>query len=420
MKKIFTLILMIAIAGMASAQISISNGTTVTQDFSIGALPTAATPPDWRVSKSTSARTVVAFSSSTSATEQVGGNGLSSSATNGIYNFGAGLPASATDRAIGFVSSSSSTKSGNVCVRLNNNGAESILSFTVSYNVEKYRNGTNAAGYMIQMYTSPDGSTWTSAGNDFLTSFAADANSDGFVSAPSSSTNVNKSINVTVTAGSDFFFAWNYSVVSGTTTSNAQALAIDDVSITANAALPISLLKFEATKLAEKVKISWATATEINNDKFIIERSADGENFERVTEVRGAGNSKELNAYEAVDANPLKGTSYYRLTQYDFNGEFETFAPVAVSMEHGGLRVEHVARSIQQGAESMELRVFSPLASNATILVRDLIGRSIYTEKLLLQEGYQNFNISTHNLGPGIYFVSLNSGTEVVLKKVKL
>jgi hypothetical protein len=89
-------------------------------------------------------------------------------------------------------------------------------------------------------------------------------------------------------------------------------------------------------------------------------------------------------------------------------------------MEHGGLRVEHVARSIQQGAESMELRVFSPLASNATILVRDLSGRSIYTEKLLLQEGYQNFNISTHNLGPGIYFVSLNSGTEVVLKKVKL
>ncbi len=187
-----------------------------------------------------------------------------------------------------------------------------------------------------------------------------------------------------------------------------------------NAPLPISLVKFEATKLAEKVKISWATATEVNNDKFIIERSADGENFEMVTEVRGAGNSRELNAYEVVDANPLKGTSYYRLTQYDFNGEFETFAPVAVSMEKGAMSVEHLAGSNELGAESMSLRVFSPLASDATISVRDLSGRTIYSEKIMLQEGYQNFNLATTNFGAGIYLVSLNSGTEVVMKKVKL
>ncbi len=206
-------------------------------------------------------------------------------------------------------------------------------------------------------------------------------------------------------------------------TSNVANIYVDGIEYSntiASAPLPISLVKFEATKLAEKVKISWATATEVNNDKFIIERSADGENFERVTEVRGAGNSRELNAYEVVDANPLKGTSYYRLTQYDFNGEFETFAPVAVSMERGGLSVEHVAGSVEQGAESMGLRVFSPLASNATISVRDLSGRTIYSEKIMLQEGYQNFNLATTNFGAGIYLVSLNSGTEVVMKKVKL
>src|SRR2546421_11905350 len=31
--------------------------------------------------------------------------------------------------------------------------------------------------------------------------------------------------------GSNFFLAWNYSVASGTTTTNGQALAIDDISI---------------------------------------------------------------------------------------------------------------------------------------------------------------------------------------------
>ena len=123
-------------------------------------------------------------------TERRAGNNMSSSATNGIYNYGAGGADTATDRAVGGISSGSASKSVNVYVQLTNNGSTSINNFTISYNVEKYRNGSNTAGFTIQMYYSTDGSTWTSAGDDFKTSFPADANTNGFASAPGATVNV--------------------------------------------------------------------------------------------------------------------------------------------------------------------------------------------------------------------------------------
>src|SRR5262249_4731732 len=99
------------------------------------------------------------------------------------------------------------------------------------YAVEKYRAGSNAAGFRIQLFYSADGSGWTSAGSEFLTSFAANADNNGFATAPGTTVNVSAPLNVAIPSGGQFYLAWNYSVASGSTTTNAQALAIDDISI---------------------------------------------------------------------------------------------------------------------------------------------------------------------------------------------
>src|SRR6185369_8027668 len=65
-----------------------------------------------------------------------------------------------------------------------------------------------------------------------LTSFGADANNNGFSPAPSTTVNISaKTLMTSIPASSDFYLAWNYSVSSTTTTTNAQALAIDNISI---------------------------------------------------------------------------------------------------------------------------------------------------------------------------------------------
>jgi len=227
----------------ASAQASITSGTRYSQLFdSIGTSATATLPSGFRVDKQAGAaapavRIVGTYSAALTATERQGGNNLATNAANGIYNFGAGAPTTAVDRAVGFLSSGDATQSGNLYLQLQNNGATTITSLGINYNVEKYRNGSNSAGFTIQLYTSPNGNTFTPiAGTTFTTSFPSDADNAGFASAPGATVSVAGVLTVSIPPGGFFYLAWNYSVTSGTSTINAQALAIDNISIGADLA----------------------------------------------------------------------------------------------------------------------------------------------------------------------------------------
>jgi len=123
----------------ARAQLMIANGQTITENFDgIGTAAAATLPSSWKVDKLNDVRTVGTYAAADAVTQHRAGNNMSGTATNGIYNFGAGDPTSASDRAIGFISSGTATKSGNLYTRLQNNGAANINYFTIGFNVEKY------------------------------------------------------------------------------------------------------------------------------------------------------------------------------------------------------------------------------------------------------------------------------------------
>ncbi|MGH9408665.1 MAG: hypothetical protein ACRD1V_04355 [Vicinamibacterales bacterium] len=225
---------------IALAAISISTTTPYTQNFdSIGTSATATLPADFRVDKTGSGAAAVralgTFGAAGTTTGFAGGANLSSSATNGIYNFGSGTTSGGgSDRAIGFVASSGGTASGNLYAQFQNTTGGPLSGLQISYDVEKYRGGSNPQGFCIQLYSSPDGSTWTTAGATFLTKFAADASNAGYPSAPGATTSITNTaltLPANVPANGSVYLAWNYSVCSGTTVTNAQALAIDNISV---------------------------------------------------------------------------------------------------------------------------------------------------------------------------------------------
>lgn len=196
-------------------------------------------PAGWKIQKmtgSTAQRVVGTYSAANTSVDYTGGANMSSTASNGTYNFGNGDAAIATDRAIGGSTTGAftSTQGVNFYLYMKNTGVANITSLSIAYDVEKYRYGSQTAGFVMQMYYSGDGINWTTAGNNFLTSFAADGTTAGAAVVPIQTKSVSATLPFVLNPGSDLYLAWNYSVASGSTSSSAQQLALDNVSVRAN------------------------------------------------------------------------------------------------------------------------------------------------------------------------------------------
>ena len=198
----------------------------------MGTAADATLPEGWRIDRQTSApRTVGSYAASQNQTMYAGGASLPSNAKNGLWNFGQD---DSSDRAVGGISTgvADGTRCVNVYAHFLNTGIKNIENLQISYDVEKYRKGNNAAGFTVQMYYSVDGRNWTSAGNDFCTTFAADAATEGYATVPGDVRSVSAVLDAKMQPGVDFYLAWNITVTSGDNAAGAMALAIDNFQLT--------------------------------------------------------------------------------------------------------------------------------------------------------------------------------------------
>jgi hypothetical protein len=136
--------------------------------------------------------------------------------------------------------------------------------------------------------------------------------------------------------------------------------------------LPIELLSFKAEPGEHDVQLEWATATEQDNDIFIVERSRDGALFSPIGTVDAAGNSSEETHYAHLDAFPENGLNYYRLKQLDLNGQF-TYSYIRSAFFRGG----NGSLTLVPNPGSDVLRVLLSRAGTATVHVVDATGRLV-------------------------------------------
>lgn len=183
---------------------------------------------------------------------------------------------------------------------------------------------------------------------------------------------------------------------------------------------PITLLSFQPLyqPAQGRVRLEWITASEINNDYFTIERSADAERFEGIEQVRGAGNSREQRAYTTYDESPLPGLSYYRLRQTDFDGTSTVSKLMAV--HNTGTKGQfgfEVAPNPFDG-QNLNLLLSGETAGQASIAVFGSLGQKYY-DQLQPIEGSQLSLRLNQPLARGLYWVKVSqaghSATQAVL-----
>lgn len=188
----------------------------------------------------------------------------------------------------------------------------------------------------------------------------------------------------------------------------------------ATTALPITLKNFDAHLNNGKVELEWITLNETNNDYFTIERSKDGVEWEHVLQTKGAGNSKVPINYKEVDDNPIRGVSYYRLRQTDYDGHEEVFdlqvTPVRLE---GELKIMVVPNPLEGESIGLQLAGLDNV-SQASITIQDVFGKVVHLSNVVaseVQEGSVNVQLD-QKLGSGTYVLKVHNGQGVGCQKI--
>ena len=185
--------------------------------------------------------------------------------------------------------------------------------------------------------------------------------------------------------------------------------------------LPIELVEFNAIVNEDRVEISWTTASEINNDYFIVEKSKDTFIWSKVIEAKGAGNSNIIINYFEIDNNPLMGLFYYRLTQVDFDGKQETFNIIPVENAIKGEGIMNIYPNPVNKGECISLSFKSLHKNKQEILVvlRDIRGNEAYSiiKFVDCKDGLVVIDIP-HHLTSGTYLVVATSENLLYSKKI--
>lgn len=206
-----------------------------------------------------------------------------------------------------------------------------------------------------------------------------------------------------LTVGNDYVFCYTFTVPSTCTHSQHCPFFVGAT------VLPIKLLNFNANYIKESgnIVLDWATISEINNDYFTIEKSIDGENFEVVGIVDGAGNSSELKSYNSLDEKPYIGTSYYRLKQTDFDGKFEYSDIVPVKIDDNISNATIYPNPITNNG----VLEFNANSTDVIVVtIYDVSGRIILNNQHFTNKGINKIQLETSNLTNGMYFISLKNG----------
>lgn len=179
-----------------------------------------------------------------------------------------------------------------------------------------------------------------------------------------------------------------------------------------NSPLPVELLYFEASGSNNQVNIFWATASEVNNDFFTIERSIDGIDYQVLGIVAGSGNTHAIMKYEYVDMHPVYGQSYYRLTQTDYDGTSETFNPQSIYLSN--FADLHVSPNpVEAGAE---LRIVTDAQQDESVTI------TIYSSSGAVIQKIENISTSVirvpYSVKPGLYLIKAQSGASQRIQRL--
>ncbi len=184
--------------------------------------------------------------------------------------------------------------------------------------------------------------------------------------------------------------------------------------------LPVELKYFTAECTDDQqVLCEWATASEMNNDYFTIERTTDeNTSWTEIGTVKGNGNTSTVRTYSFKDEEALQKPAFYRLKQTDYNGQFEYFSPVRVDCN--SYKNEMTVFPNPANGSDVNLLFANGTDADVLVVLYDVNGKETYSKMVIAEDEHKNIYTLglTGKLAPGIYLIKATSADAVLSRKL--
>ena len=178
---------------------------------------------------------------------------------------------------------------------------------------------------------------------------------------------------------------------------------------------PLPVQGFDAKADGGKVLASWHTPYEINSRYFVVERSRNFQRYEPVDTVLAQGSTAEASAYISYDEKPWPGFAVYRLKIVGLDGSERYSQPKTIFISDKDLWLKLLWCIF---GRQLQYWVDWPGSGRANVQLIDAQGRARYQGRTNLVKGRNYRTIDIDRLPAGIYFLRVQSGTQVQVSKI--
>ena len=179
--------------------------------------------------------------------------------------------------------------------------------------------------------------------------------------------------------------------------------------------IPVEFVSFNALVSEKSVRISWSTATEINNRGFEIQRSMDGD-WSKIGFIQGKGTTTEMSEYTFVDKfdyDSYKGNVSYRLKQMDFDGTFSYSKVISVDIDFTPTVYTLYQNYPNPFNPSTTIKFALPYTSTVRVSIFNLLGELVEVLADEIREaGYHNVVWNAGNMPSGLYVYTIEAKSQ--------
>jgi hypothetical protein len=180
------------------------------------------------------------------------------------------------------------------------------------------------------------------------------------------------------------------------------------------AVLPLKFTKLTAQAKTAGIELNWQTTNEINVHDFDVERSTDGVNFKKISNL-AAANSSSVNDYILMDNQPVIGWNYYRIRSNDANGQFSYSSTVkAIWKANASIRVYPTVTKDGK----LQLLLQNQPEGDYQVVLSNIAGQLIQRKNLTHSGATATYELqlkqTSKKLATGEYVVGLYFGKELV------